>query len=60
MASAHKSMNGIHSIRMGGVRVENEELIMDHVEDYFQALFHEDRPLRPKVDGLQFPQLGEG
>lgn len=34
--------------------------LQSHMEDYFQALFQKDRPLRPKVDGLQLPMLGEG
>lgn len=30
------------------------------MEDYFRALFQEDRPQRPKVDGLQICRLENG
>lgn len=39
--------------------MENEEVIKSHIENYFWALFHDDRPVRPKVDGLPFSQLGD-
>lgn len=57
MASSRQSINHIRSL--GGVRVDNEEEIKQHVEDYFHNSFQDERPIRPKVDGLQLPQLKE-
>lgn len=30
------------------------------MKEYFKSLFKDNRPLRPKVDGLSLHQLGEG
>lgn len=60
MASSRRSINHIHSLRIGDDMVETEADIQSHMEDYFKDLFHEDMPLRPKVDGLHMPMLGEG
>lgn len=35
--------------------MEDEEEIKRRVEEYFKNLFKEDRPVRPKVDGLNLP-----
>lgn len=40
--------------------MESVEDIKAHAEDYFRTSFQEDRLWRPKVDGLQLPQLGDG
>lgn len=40
--------------------MENEEEIKFHVRAYFRNLFQEERLLRPKVDRLVLPHLGEG
>lgn len=60
MVSLRRLINHIHSLRVGEELVENEADIKSHMEDYFQALFQVDRPIRLKVDGLSLPMLGEG
>lgn len=40
--------------------VDNMAVMQNHMEDYFRDLFREDRPLRPRVDGLHLPMLGDG
>lgn len=60
MASVRRMTNGIQSLRIDGVQVDDVEGLKEHVEDYFKTLFRDDRPVRPKVDGLLLPQLGEG
>lgn len=58
MANAHKAINSI-GLQVNGARVKDEETIKSHVEDHFRSLFLEQRPFRPKVDGLIFPQFDE-
>lgn len=60
IASSRQSINYILSLRIGGVRVDNEEEIKTHVEENFRNLFWDDRPLRPEVEWLHLSQLGEG
>lgn len=40
--------------------MENDEDIRKHVEEFFRNLYTNNRPLRPKVDGLNMPHLREG
>lgn len=59
MTSIRRSINHIHSLRIGDDIEENVEVIKAYTEKYFMKQFREDMPLRPKVDGLSLPQLGE-
>lgn len=59
MASIRRSINHIHSLRIGDEMEENVEVIKAYTEEYFMKQFREDRPLRPKVDGLSLSRLGE-
>lgn len=60
MASARRATNGIHSLLIGDVLVQNEEDIKNHVKDFFRNQYSNDRPSKPKVDGLSLLELGEG
>lgn len=60
MANARRLVNGIHHMVIGGMRVTNEEVMNHHVEEFFTHLYSDDRPVRPKVDGLNMPLLVEG
>lgn len=59
IASIRRSINYIHSLRIGDEMEENVEVIKAYTEEYFLKQFWEDRPLRPKMDGLSLPRLGE-
>lgn len=59
MASIKRSINHIHCLKVGDEMVEDVEDIKTQMEDYFINQFGEHRPLRPKVDGLPLPRLGE-
>lgn len=59
MTNVRKAINNISGLHVNGATVEDEETIKFHVEDHFRSLFSEQRPFRPKVDGLNLPQLEE-
>lgn len=59
MALARRSINGIHNLRMDEERVVSREDLNEHVEEYFHSLFKENWLVRPKLNGLHMPQLGE-
>lgn len=55
MTNVRKYFNDIHSLMIGDSRVDNEEELNYHVEDYFKHLYSEDRPVRPKLEDFLFP-----
>lgn len=60
MATAKRSVNVIHNLLIGDVRVANEEDIKRYIENFFRHLYLDDRLVRLKVNGLNLLLLGEG
>lgn len=59
MASIRRSINHIHCLKIGDRTVENVDEIKTRLENFFMNQFTEDKPMRPKVDGLSLPRFGE-
>lgn len=60
MASCRESSNWIHYLRVEDGWVVRDQDIRLQVERFFHKLYFEDWGPRPKVDGIQFPQIFEG
>lgn len=51
--------NNISYILIDGKQVEDNELIIEHIEDFYKALFREDQTHRTSWDHLELPQLSQ-
>lgn len=60
MTSVRRSTNHIHYLRVGESVVESVDDMHSHIDGYFRTLYRDGRPQRPKLDGMQFPLLGDG
>lgn len=60
IANVRRSLNSIHSLLIGEVRVDNKEAIKNHIEEFFRNVYSEERLSRLKMDGLSMSSLGGG
>ena len=56
-ASLRRNKNNISSLEMDGRKIENPEEIRAEAVNYFSKLFHDDSPIRPVFQDLDFKSL---
>jgi hypothetical protein len=60
MANSNRRFNNIDSLLINGSLSSNPDDIREHAASYFESMFTETMPWRPKLDDLDFEALNEG
>jgi hypothetical protein len=59
MANSNRRFNNINSLRINVSLSSNPAAIREHAASYFESMFTESMPWRPKLDDLDFEALNE-
>jgi hypothetical protein len=59
MENSHWRINTIGTLHVAGVPVSDQDIIRDHIVNFYKSLFTESGVRRPLLDGLHFNSLDE-
>ena len=59
MENSHRRINTIGTLHVAGVPVSDQDIIRDHIVNFYKSLFTESGVRRPLLDGLHFNSLDE-
>uniref|UniRef100_A0A2N9I472 Reverse transcriptase domain-containing protein n=1 Tax=Fagus sylvatica TaxID=28930 RepID=A0A2N9I472_FAGSY len=60
MANSHRRNNYIEKLEEEGVVYDEDQVLRDHVVQFYQSLYDESEAWRPKVDGLELDSIRAG
>ena len=59
MENSHRRINTIGTLHVAGVPVSDQDIIRDHIVNFYKSLFMESGLCRPLLNGLHFNSLDE-